>query len=298
MRFTKKKKKESSIKRLAPTMTKFRGCIDIHSGQVKQIVGGTLTQDDVNSTANTSKTLENFVLTKPSSYYAQLYSENNLQGCHVIKLGLNPENDKAAELACKTWPGGLQVGGGIHLENAQGWVDKGASHVIITSWLFSKNEETDKMELDFDKLKTISNKVGKKHLIVDLSCRTIINDDSGTVWYVAMNKWQTITGNRLSQDFLFNVSKYCDELLIHAADVEGLCKGIDEKLVSSLGSWCPPNFEGKIVYAGGAKSIEDLELVKSLSNGKVDLTFGSALDIFGGKLVKFDDLIKWNQKNN
>ena len=278
-------------------MTKFRGCIDIHSGQVKQIVGGTLTQDDVTSTTQSDQTLENFVLTKPSSYYAQLYAENNLHGCHVIKLGLNPENDKAAELACKTWPKGLQVGGGINLENAQEWLDKGASHVIITSWLFSKNDQTEKMELDFGKLKSISEKVGKDNLIVDLSCRTVINETGDVEWFVAMNKWQTITGNKLSKEFLFEVSQYCDELLIHAADVEGLCKGIDEKLVSSLGKWCPPNFDGKIVYAGGAKSLNDLQLVKELSEGKVDLTFGSALDIFGGKLVKFDDLIRWNQQN-
>ena len=278
-------------------MTKFRGCIDIHSGQVKQIVGGTLTQDDVTSTTQSDQTLENFVLTKPSSYYAQLYAENYLHGCHVIKLGLNPENDKAAELACITWPKGLQVGGGINLENAQEWLDKGASHVIITSWLFSKNDKTEKMELDFGKLKSISEKVGKDNLVVDLSCRTVINETGDVEWFVAMNKWQTITGNKLSKEFLFEVSQYCDELLIHAADVEGLCKGIDEKLVSSLGKWCPPNFDGKIVYAGGAKSLNDLQLVKELSEGKVDLTFGSALDIFGGKLVKFDDLIRWNQQN-
>ncbi|KAG5420062.1 HIS6 [Candida metapsilosis] len=278
-------------------MTKFRGCIDIHSGQVKQIVGGTLTQDDVTSTTQSDQTLENFVSTKPSSYYAQLYAENYLHGCHVIKLGSNPENDKAAELACITWPKGLQVGGGINLENAQEWLDKGASHVIITSWLFSKNDKTEKMELDFGKLKSISEKVGKDNLVVDLSCRTVINETGDVEWFVAMNKWQTITGNKLSKEFLFEVSQYCDELLIHAADVEGLCKGIDEKLVSSLGKWCPPNFDGKIVYAGGAKSLNDLQLVKELSEGKVDLTFGSALDIFGGKLVKFDDLIRWNQQN-
>ncbi|KAI5964964.1 HIS6 [Candida margitis] len=278
-------------------MTKFRGCIDIHSGHVKQIVGGTLSQDDNANNTGTSQTLENFVSTKPSSYYAQLYAENNLTGCHVIKLGSNPDNDEAAVLACRTWPKGLQVGGGINLENAQEWLDRGASQVIITSWLFSKNEETGKMELDFAKLSKISHKVGKENLVVDLSCRTVVTESGDVDWYVAMNKWQTITGNKLSKEFLSKVSVYCDELLIHAADVEGLCKGIDEKLVSSLGSWCPPSFEGKIVYAGGAKSIKDLQLVKDLSDGKVDLTFGSALDIFGGKLVKFDDLIEWNQQN-
>ncbi|KAI5958571.1 HIS6 [Candida theae] len=278
-------------------MTKFRGCIDIHSGQVKQIVGGTLTQDDAKSSSQADKTTENFVSTKPSSYYAELYANNNLHGCHVIKLGSNPENDKAAELACKTWPNNLQVGGGINLENAQEWLDKGASHVIITSWLFSQNNDTNKMELDFEKLRSISEKVGKQRLIVDLSCRTVINETGEIDWFVAMNKWQTITGNKLGREFLLKVSQYCDELLIHAADIEGLCKGIDEKLVSRLGEWCPSDFDGKIVYAGGAKSLQDLQLVEELSHGKVDLTFGSALDIFGGELVKFDDLIKWNQEN-
>ncbi|KAI5954933.1 HIS6 [Candida jiufengensis] len=265
-------------------MTKFRGCIDIHSGQVKQIVGGTLTSNEQDSS-----TKENFVSTKPSSYYAQLYKDHNLKGCHVIKLGSSQANDEAAELACKTWPNGLQVGGGINLDNAQDWLNKGASQIIITSWLFSDNNGT--MELDFNKLAQISKRVGKDKLIVDLSCRTVGENE----WYVAMNKWQTTTGNKLSKEFLEKVSQYCDELLIHAADVEGLCKGIDEKLVEKLGKWCPENCS--IVYAGGAKSIDDLQLVNELSDGKVDLTFGSALDIFGGKLVKFDDLIKWNLNN-
>ncbi|KAI5965949.1 HIS6 [Candida pseudojiufengensis] len=266
-------------------MTKFRGCIDIHSGQVKQIVGGSLTLNE-----NDNLTKENFVSTKPSSYYAQLYKDNNLKGCHVIKLGTSTANDEAAELACKTWPNELQVGGGVNLENAQAWLDKGASQIIITSWLFSDKNGT--MELDFEKLAKISEKVGKDKLVVDLSCRKVKENE----WFVAMNKWQTITGNKLSKEFISKVSEYCNELLIHAADVEGLCNGIDEKLVQKLGEWCPENCS--IVYAGGAKSINDLELVKELSNGKVDLTFGSALDIFGGKLVKFEELINWNNNSN
>ncbi|CAI5759164.1 unnamed protein product [Candida verbasci] len=271
-------------------MTKFRGCIDIHSGQVKQIVGGTLTKDDI---SNDDSTKENFVSTKPSSYYAQLYKEHKLQGCHVIKLGSNPKNDAAAKLAIETWPNNLQVGGGIKKDNAKEWLDLGASHVIITSWLFSEIEG--KWTLDFGKLKQISDLVGKSRLIVDLSCRTV--NQNGLKWFVAMNKWQTITTNELSKEFLLEVSQYCDEFLIHAADVEGLCNGIDEKLVEKLGVWCPVGFEGKIVYAGGARSVQDLDKVKKLSSNKVDLTFGSSLDIFGGELVKFDDLIEWNKTN-
>ncbi|CAK9441365.1 uncharacterized protein LODBEIA_P52330 [Lodderomyces beijingensis] len=292
-------------------MTKFRGCIDIHSGQVKQIVGGTLKEDDNQAdtpttaeapahSVSSSSTRENFVSTKPSSFYAQLYRDHNVEGCHVIKLGSNPANDEAAQLACRTWPAGFQVGGGINMSNAQNWLDAGASHVILTSWLFKENETTKKMELDFARLSQLSQKVGRSHLVVDLSCRTVLGADgssSGTKsWFVAMNKWQTITAEKLSKEFLLKVSEYCDEILIHAADVEGLCQGIDQELVGNLGAWCPPGFENKIVYAGGAKAVSDLDLVKQLSHGRVDLTFGSALDIFGGTLVKFDDLIKWNKK--
>ncbi|ODV64808.1 hypothetical protein HYPBUDRAFT_158878 [Hyphopichia burtonii NRRL Y-1933] len=277
-------------------MTKFRGCIDIHSGQVKQIVGGTLKGDDTDKSNST--TTENFVSTKPSSYYAQLYKENKLRGCHVIKLGTNPENDAAAKLACQSWPNSLQVGGGINYDNAPEWINTHkASHVILTSWLFSDLKGKLKKCFDWEKLAKVSELIGKDKLIVDLSCREVHNDNGDSEWVVAMNKWQTLTDNSLSFEFLEQVSKYCDEFLIHAADVEGLCNGIDEKLVKKLGEWCPPGFEGKIVYAGGAKLVNDLETVAKLSNGKVDLTYGSALDIFGGKLVKFNDLIQWNQSH-
>ena len=273
-------------------MTKFRGCIDIHSGQVKQIVGGTLTEDD---TISSTTTKENFVSNKPSSYYSELYKKNSIFGCHVIKLGSNLENDKVAKLALETWKENLQIGGGINYDNALEWLNNGASHVILTSWLFSKNEKTEIMEFDFEKLKKISELIGKNKLIVDLSCRTIIKDGK-TFWYVAMNKWQTITNNYLSKEFLEKVGEYCDEFLIHAADVEGLCKGIDEELIKKLSDWCPVGFEGKIVYAGGAKLIDDLNIVKRLSNGKIDLTYGSSLDIFSGDLVKFQDLVDWNKQ--
>ncbi|KAK6200993.1 1--5-imidazole-4-carboxamide isomerase [Scheffersomyces amazonensis] len=272
-------------------MTKFRGCIDIHAGQVKQIVGGTLTQDDTAVEGDT--TTENFISNRPSSYYAQLYKDNGIEGCHVIKLGSNPANDEAAKLACSTWPHKLQVGGGINIDNALQWLDEyGASHVIVTSWLFNESKE-----FDWDRLAHISSLVGKSRLIVDLSCRTVIVNGQSQ-WVVAMNKWQTLTSTVLSESVFAKISQYCDEFLIHAADVEGLCQGIDENLVSKLGEWCPEGFEGKIVYAGGAKSIQDLSVVHKLSHGKVDLTYGSALDIFGGKLVKFEELVQWNKSKN
>lgn len=274
-------------------MTKFRGCIDIHSGQVKQIVGGTLTQDDTTELNDKSTTTENFVSTKPSSYYAELYKNAGINGCHVIKLGSNPENDEAAKLACQLWPNNLQVGGGINGDNALEWLDvHKASHVILTSWLFSDSDEG--KEFDWVKLKQVSELVGKSRLIVDLSCRELRVDDK-IEWVVAMNKWQTLTNSRLSAEFLGEVSQYCDEFLIHAADVEGLCNGIDVNLVAKLGEWCPEGFEGKIVYAGGARLVKDLDTVSKLSDDKVDLTYGSALDVFGGKLVKFDDLVSWNE---
>lgn len=274
-------------------MTKFRGCIDIHSGQVKQIVGGTLTQDDTTELNDKSTTTENFVSTKPSSYYAELYKNAGINGCHVIKLGSNPENDEAAKLACQLWPNNLQVGGGINGDNALEWLDvHKASHVILTSWLFSDSDEG--KEFDWVKLKRVSELVGKSRLIVDLSCRELRVDDK-IEWVVAMNKWQTLTNSRLSAEFLGEVSQYCDEFLIHAADVEGLCNGIDVNLVAKLGEWCPEGFEGKIVYAGGARLVKDLDTVSKLSDDKVDLTYGSALDVFGGKLVKFDDLVSWNE---
>lgn len=271
-------------------MTRFRGCIDIHAGQVKQIVGGTLTKDD---TQKSEETKENFVSSHPSSYYANLYRQHNVQGCHVIKLGSNPANDEAAKLACQTWPGHLQVGGGISDANALEWLDQyKASHVIVTSWLFSTTASGQTV-LDWQKLERISKLVGRSRLIVDLSCREVTGSERK--WVVAINKWQTITDSELNEAFMARVANYCDEFLVHAADVEGLCKGVDENLVRKLGEWCPLGFEGKIVYAGGAKLVQDLELVDRLSGGKVDLTFGSALDIFGGKLVRFEDVVRWHR---
>lgn len=276
-------------------MTRFRGCIDIHAGQVKQIVGGTLKSDDTLDTQNS--TTENFVSSNPSLYYAKLYEQHGVEGCHVIKLGSNPANDEAAQLALKTWPGHLQVGGGINDKNALQWLDEHkASHVIVTSWLFLTVDG--QTVLDWEKLEKISTLVGKERLVVDLSCREVKCEKKSEEveeqkWVVAINKWQTLTDSELSLEFLSRVANFCSEFLIHAADVEGLCKGIDEKLVAKLGEWCPENFEGKMVYAGGAKLVEDLELVRRLSGGKVDLTYGSALDIFGGKLVKFEDVVNW-----
>lgn len=270
-------------------MTRFRGCIDIHSGQVKQIVGGTLSSDDSTTTTTTTITdtlATNFVSTLPSSHYASLYKKHNVTGTHVIKLGSNTQNDEVALEALATWPGAFQIGGGINETNAMFWIEKGASHVIVTSWLFPDGVFSQ------ERLDILVKTVGKEHIVIDLSCRTkIVNGVKK--WYVATNKWQTVTDFELNKEAFDSLSQYCDEFLVHAADVEGLCQGIDEELVEKLAEWS----DIPVTYAGGAKSVEDLERVDRISHGKVDLTYGSALDIFGGKLVKFADACGWNSKH-
>lgn len=276
-------------------MTRYIGCIDLHNGEVKQIVGGTLTDND-NGYAiedDKSKLKTNFVSSYPSTYYAQLLKANNVIGSHVIKLG--PNNDKAAMDALMMAPNFLQIGGGINDTNCLKWLEF-ASKIIVTSWLF------DSVSGNFleDRLKKLFEMCGKERIVVDLSCRKVKNEEISNYnnefkWIVAMNKWQTLTNLELNKETFTQLSKYTNEFLIHAADVEGLCNGIDKELVLKLDEWTNElDSEVRIVYAGGAKSVDDLELVDKLSNGRVDLTFGSALDIFGGSLVKFEDCVKWN----
>ncbi|KAG2118747.1 Phosphoribosylformimino-5-aminoimidazole carboxamide ribotide isomerase [Suillus discolor] len=246
----------------------FRPCIDLHEGQVKQIVGGTL------SDRNDDGLKTNFVATQPPEYFAGKYRDNGLEGGHVIKLG--PRNDEAARRALAEWRDHLQIGGGITADNAKEWLDAGASKIIVTSYLFPGGN------FDLERLQTISSLVGKDKLVVDVSCRR-----RGDKWFVAMNKWQDITTMEVNKENLDMLAQHCNEFLIHAADVEGLCQGIDEELVKKLGEWVTI----PTTYAGGAKSISDLETVNRLSGGQVDLTYGSSLDIFGG-VVSFDELVK------
>ncbi|TIB81123.1 Phosphoribosylformimino-5-aminoimidazole carboxamide ribotide isomerase [Wallemia mellicola] len=250
----------------------FRPCIDLHNGVVKQIVGGTLSN-------NPDELKTNFVADKTPAEFAKLYKQNGLIGGHVIKLGAG--NDDAAKSAVSAWRDGLHVGGGITDQNAAEWIEAGAEKVIVTSYLFPE------AKFSLERLKSVSEAVGKDRLVVDVSCRR--RDDK---WIVAMNKWQTLTDMEVTKDTLSMLSEYCSEFLIHAADVEGLCKGIDEDLVKKLGEWV----NIPTTYAGGAKHADDLSLVNELSKGKVDLTYGSALDVFGGTQVKFDDLVNWNKK--
>jgi len=254
-------------------MTKFRPCIDLHDGKVKQIVGGTLRDDGPGPR-------ENFVSDESPAAFAQKYRADRLAGGHIIKLGAG--NDDAARSALAAWPGGLQLGGGINADNAAGWLAAGASHVIVTSWLFSP-------EGKFlpDRLAALVDRIGADRLVIDLSCRR-----TATGWTVAMNRWQTLTDLDVTPATLDRLAGNCAEFLIHAADVEGLCGGIDQDLVKLLGAWA-----GRpLTYAGGVATLADVELVETLGQGHVDITVGSALDIFGGNGVRYADLVAWNQR--
>lgn len=254
-------------------MTRFRPCIDLHQGRVKQIVGGTLT-------AEGEGTLTNFVSDHPAAWFAELYRKDALSGGHVIMLG--PGNEDEAMEAMAIWPGGLQVGGGIRPGGAWRWLDSGASHVIVTSALFDKEGKFLPEVLD-----AFIAEVGKDRLVLDLSCR---RDETG--WVVAMDQWRKRTSLRITPETLDALAGKCAEFLIHAADVEGLCQGIDEELVALLGQWggLP------MTYAGGARGIHDLHRVQELSLGLVDLTIGSALDIFGGNGARYQECVAFNRR--
>jgi phosphoribosylformimino-5-aminoimidazole carboxamide ribotide isomerase len=260
---------------ILPRMTRFRPCIDLHQGKVKQIVGGSLRDEGAGP-------VENFVSDKPPAWFAETFRRDALTGGHVIKLG--PGNDAAAREALAAWPGGLQIGGGITAENAREWLDAGASHVIVTSALF---DATGKFQPQV--LAALVKTIGADKLVIDLSCR---RTSSG--WTVAMNRWQTLTDLDLTHATLDRLAPFCAEFLIHAADVEGLCRGIDADLVSLLGN----RREIPVTYAGGAATMDDVRLVESAGQGRVDVTVGSALDLFGGKGVRYDELVAWNRRDS
>lgn len=255
-------------------MTRFRPCIDLHDGQVKQIVGGTLR--DVGGGPK-----ENFVSDESPEWFAELYRGEDLRGGHVIQLGVG--NTDAARAALAAWPGGMQLGGGVNIRNAVEWLEAGASHVIVTSWLFDLDGRFRE-----DRLRELASEVGRENIVVDLSCRR-----TEVGWTVAMNRWQTLTNIDVTHPALETLAEWCSEYLIHAADVEGLCQGIDVELVDMLGRW------GKMpmTYAGGVAGMEDMRLVSDRSGGNIDVTVGSALDIFGGSGVMFEELLEWNRSN-
>ncbi len=251
-------------------MTLFRPCIDLHEGKVKQIVGSSLESKSL---------LSNFVSEQPSTWFSKRYKEDGLLGGHLIMLG--PGNEEAAKQALAVYPLGLQIGGGIHPQNAEDWLMAGASHVIVTSWLFPG------AYLDWKRLEALSHQITKVRLVVDLSCRSFQGS-----WFVATHRWSQLSEEEITPDLMYKIADYCDEILIHAADVEGKCEGMDEELISLLArvTPCP------ITYAGGAKSLDDLYRVKEMSGNNIDLTIGSALDIFGGSGVRYEDCVAFNRK--
>lgn len=250
----------------------FRPCIDLHEGRVKQIVGGTLSDQ-----AGAVRT--NFVSDRPAAWFAELYKRDGLTGGHVIMLG--PGNETAAREALAAYPGGLQIGGGITASNARDWLDAGASHVIVTSWVFKDGA------LNAERLRELVSLVGKKRLVLDLSCRK-----RGEDYFVVTDRWQKFTVLKVNPETLAALAGSCDEFLVHAVDVEGLCRGVDMTLVGLLAASSPiPS-----TYAGGANSLKDLELVTEAGRGAVHLTIGSALDIFGGAGVRYQEVVRYNQQ--
>ncbi|MFF2907621.1 phosphoribosylformimino-5-aminoimidazole carboxamide ribotide isomerase [Paenibacillus sp. NPDC057934] len=237
---------------------KFRPCIDLHDGKVKQIVGETL---------NDSKVIENFVSQHTSSYYAELFKKDSLIGGHVIMLG--PNNEKAAKEALAAYPGGLQIGGGIRADNALEYLEAGASHVIVTSYIFKDGK------LSWENLDKILETVGKDRLVIDLSCK-----EKDGRWYVVTDQWKKFSDFEVNEANIKQLEGYCSEFLVHAVDVEGKQSGIQESLVEALAKWTTI----PTTYAGGARSLEDIEVFSKLGENKLDLTIGSALSIFGGAL--------------
>jgi phosphoribosylformimino-5-aminoimidazole carboxamide ribotide isomerase len=255
-------------------VTQFRPCIDLHQGVVKQIIGSSLSGDE-------SGLVVNFSTEKSAADYAELYQKDQLHGGHVIMLGEG--NEAAAISALQAFPRGLQVGGGITAQNACFWLQKGASHVIVTSMLFDEHGHFRK-----EAIEKLVHACGKERIVIDLSCKKI-----GANWRVMMNRWQKETDLWITQEQLDVLSNYCDEFLIHATDTEGTCQGMDEALIQFLGKYSSI----KTTYAGGVNSISDLDRVRALSGGRVDLSIGSALDLFGSTLVKYKDCVSWNNRN-
>ena len=251
---------------------RFRPCIDLHDGRVKQIVGSSLGEDH-------AALRTNFASELPPAHYAELYRRDNLLGGHVIMLGSG--NEAAAREALAAWPGGLQVGGGITDANAVQWLEAGASHVIVTSHVFHDGL------LDRERLTALTQLVGRERLVLDLSCRW--RQDG---YYVVTNRWQKFTSLRISAQVLEDLARCCAEFLVHAVDVEGKCMGIDSRLLELLASSVPV----PTTYAGGVAGWADLEQIRSSGGGRIDVTVGSALDIFGGSGLRYDEVVAYHAR--
>lgn len=257
----------------------FRPCIDIHNGSVKQIVGSSLRDAGDQAT-------ENYVSTRSAADFARLYREKGLTGGHVILLNAKDseyysQTKEQALAALAAYPGGLQIGGGITASNAQEFIRAGASHVIVTSYVFADGE------IRFDRLEELVRAVGKDHVVLDLSCR---RTEDG--YLIATDRWQQLTKERVCPQLLKRLSAYADEFLIHAVDVEGKAHGIERELVKMLGDW-----EGiPVTYAGGVGCFSDLEELRALGHDRVNVTIGSALDLFGGAM-SFEKVCAFAEKN-
>jgi len=253
---------------------KFRPCIDLHDGLVKQIVGSSL------ANAVEGGLITNFETDLSPAYYAEKYRCDGLVGGHVIMLGSGNEN--AAAQALNAFPGGLHIGGGITPDNARRFLDEGASHVIITSYVFRNGI------VNWSNLEKMAHTVGKNRLVLDLSCAKTPEG-----YFVVTDRWQNRTDVSVSPVTLGQFASWCDEFLVHAVDVEGKQQGIDEELVALLAEASP----APVTYAGGIRSLADLDAVNLQGNGRVDATVGSALDIFGGTLG-YADVVKWHKSHN
>ena len=246
---------------------KFRPCIDIHNGKVKQIIGGSL--QDIGDQAK-----ENFVSGQDAAFYAELYKSAGLKGGHVILLnGKDSEYYEAtreqAMLALAVYPGGLQIGGGVCPDNAEDYLKAGASHVIVTSYVFKDGQ------LSWENLRRMEDTVGKEHLVLDLSCRK--KDDQ---YFIVTDRWQKFTDVPVTLEVMEELGGHCDEFLVHAVDVEGKANGIETELADLLSNYT----QRPVTYAGGVGSMEDLELLRKHGKGRLDVTVGSALDLFGGTI--------------
>lgn len=251
---------------------RFRPCIDIHNGKVKQIVGGSLKdQDDFAE--------ENFVSDKDAEWFSRLYQKDGLNGGHIILLNKKgsayyEEDVRQAKKALSAFPNGLQIGGGVDDTNADYFIKNGASHVIVTSFVFQDGV------INYNNLNRLVEKVGKEHIVLDLSCRKRESE-----YYIVTNRWQSFTRESITMELLERLSVYCDEFLIHAVDVEGKASGVEIELVKLLGKWK----KIPITYAGGIGTMEDVENIRTMGMGRLDITVGSALDLFGGD-ISYDEL--------
>lgn len=258
----------------------FRPCIDIHNGKVKQIVGASLKDE-------CDKVAENFVSDYDAAYYAEFYKKKKIKGGHIILLNAATskyyvKDKEQAIKALQAYPNGLQVGGGVTAENASDYIRAGASHVIVTSYVFENGR------IQYDRLQKLRTAIGKDKIVLDLSCRK-----KNQSYYVVTNRWQSFTEVLVNEKTLSELASYCDEFLIHAVDVEGKVSGIEVELVTLLGKWN----QIPITYAGGVHSYEDLEMLKKFGKNHIDVTIGSALDLFGGDM-KLEDILQIIKKAN